>query len=350
MPINKIEITDKTILKTIFWILLFAGFFFFRSFILVIFLSVILAAIVNRFAHFLKKIKIPRLVSIIIFYVGFIATMFLLGYLFLPSVVNYIAKILRDLPGLLNSFKTFSPVTSAWYSDFLSYLIQYAQSIDVNATAEQIKAWVLNTSIANTSSIITTVAYFFLTLVIAFYISLNENGIPNFIRLLAPKKYEDYLISLFVRVERKLSSWFLGQMLVAFVVGVVIYLILLAFKIPFALPIAALAAIFELLPFLGITLAAIPAVFFAWNMGGLPLVVFLVLSFFLVSQLSSYLFYPKIVGKFVNMPTVIIIIAVFAGAEIGGFWGALIAIPVTTILMEIVEDYNKLKERRANQV
>lgn len=346
MSINKIEITDKAILKAIFWVLIFVGLYYFRGFILVLFLSVILAAIVNRFASLLKRIKFPRILSIILFYLLFLATLFLISYLFLPGAIKYIGSILTTLPDLLNSFKSFTPVSSVWYSNFLSYLSEYIQSIDVNLVAEQIKSWILNTSIANTSSIITTIVYFFLTLVIAFYISLNENGIPNFIRLLSPKKYEDYLISLFIRVERKLSSWFLGQLLVAFVVGLIIYIILLFFRIPFPLPIAALAALFELLPFLGITLAAIPAVFFAWNIGGLPLVTLIVFSFFLVSQLSSYLFYPKIVGKFVNMPTVIIIIAVFAGAEIAGFWGALVSIPVTTILMEIVSDYNKLKTRQ----
>lgn len=340
---RRIEITSRTILKIILGVLAMAGLFYFRSFVLIIFLSVILAAIVNRFAHILKKIKIPRIVSIILFYLLFLSFLFLIVYFFLPSVVIYLGNTLDTLPDLLNTFKAFTPVSSAWYSNFLTYLIDQVQAIDVNSVAEQIKAWILNTSIANSSSIITSVVYFFITLVIAFYISLSENGIPTFIRMISPKKYEDYLISLFIRVERKLSSWFIGQMLVALLVALVIYIILLVFKIPYPLPIAALAALFELLPFLGITLAAIPAVFFAWNIGGMSLVVLIILSFFLVSQLSSYLFYPKIVGKFVNMPTVIVIIAVFAGAEMAGFWGALIAIPVTTVLMEIVSDYNKFK-------
>lgn len=344
MPTSKIDITDKTILRVIFWVLFFVALFYFKSVVLVLFFSVLLASIVNRFASVLKKIKIPRVISIILFYLLSLALIVFVGYSFIPAGVKYAGSILNSLPDLLNSFKAFSPVPSAWYANFLSYLTDFVQSIDMNQLSNQIKDQMFNISVANSSSFIITAAHIFITIVVSFYISLSENGVQNFIRIVTPKKYEDYMVALFDRVDKKMSSWFLGQILVAFIVAVSIYIVLLAFKIPFALPIAFLAALFELLPLLGTTLAAIPALFFAWNMGGISLAILIIIAFFLISQLSSYFFYPKIIGKFINMPTVIIIIAVFAGAEVGGFWGALIAIPITTILMEILIDYNELKK------
>lgn len=348
MPINKIEITDKTILRTIFWVLLFVAFFYFRSIVLVLFFSVLLASIVNRFASVLKRIKIPRVVSIVLFYLFSLGLIIFVGYSFLPAGVKYSGSILSSLPDLLNSFKAYSPVPSTWYGDFLSYLSNSVQAIDVNELSSQIKDWIFNTSVANSSSFIITLVHIFITVVVSFYISLSEEGVQNFLRLVTPKKYEEYIITLFERVDKKMSSWFLGQILVAFIVALTIYIVLLAFKIPFALPIAFLAGVFELLPLLGTMLAAVPALFFAWNMGGLSLAILILIAFFLISQLSSYFFYPKIVGKFINMPTVVIIIAIFAGAEIGGFWGALIAIPLTTIIMEILSDFNEYKKLDKN--
>ncbi|MEA4910842.1 hypothetical protein SDC9_21650 [bioreactor metagenome] len=348
MPINKIEITDKTILRTIFWVLLFVALFYFRSIVLVLFFSVLLASIVNRFASVLKRIKIPRVVSIVLFYLFSLGLIIFVGYSFLPAGVKYAGSILSSLPDLLNSFKAYSPVPSTWYGDFLSYLSNSVQAIDVNELSSQIKDWIFNTSVANSSSFIITLVHIFITVVVSFYISLSEEGVQNFLRLVTPKKYEEYIITLFERVDKKMSSWFLGQILVAFIVALTIYIVLLAFKIPFALPIAFLAGVFELLPLLGTMLAAVPALFFAWNMGGLSLAILILIAFFLISQLSSYFFYPKIVGKFINMPTVVIIIAIFAGAEIGGFWGALIAIPLTTIIMEILSDFNEYKKLDKN--
>lgn len=344
MPTNKIEITDKTILKTIFWVLLFVALFYFKSVVLVLFFSVLIASIVNRFAILLKRIRIPRTVSVILAYLITFGLLILIVYSFLPAGVRYAGSILNSLPDLLNSFKAFTPISSAWYSNFLAYLIESVQAIDVNELAGQIKGWILNVSIAGSSSVIVTIVHFFVATIVSFYIALSENGVQNFIRLVTPKKYEEYMVGLFDRVDRKMSSWFLGQILVAFIVALAIYIVLLAFKIPFALPIAFLAGIFELLPLLGTTLAAIPAIFFAWNIGGFSLAILILIAFFLISQLSSYFFYPKILGKFVNMPTVVIIIAMFIGAEVGGFWGALIAIPLTTILLEILADFNEFKK------
>jgi predicted PurR-regulated permease PerM len=65
-----------------------------------------------------------------------------------------------------------------------------------------------------------------------------------------------------------------------------------------------------------------------------------------ISQISSYILYPKIVGKFVGIPTVVIIIAVVVGAEVAGFWGVLISIPVATIVVELLQDFKKLKEEQ----
>lgn len=345
MSINKIEISDKTIVRSIVWVLFFYALFYFKSLILVLFLSVVLASISNRFATLLKKIKVPRYLSVIFFYLFSLSFLFFIIYNFLPSSIRYVGNVINTLPELLNSFKNLNLTSSAWYSNFLSYLINYVSSIDVNLLSEKIRSWILNTSIASSGSAINIIANFFMTIIISFYISMSQDGVQNFIRLVTPKKYEEYMISLFARVERKISSWFLGQVIVAFIVGLVIYILLLLFKIPFALPIAFLAFVFEILPILGTTIASIPAVFFAWNIGGLSLSLIILLSFFLISQISSYFLYPKIVGKFVGFPTVVILIAIFIGATMGGFWGALVAIPVSTIVMEILEDLKVLKEK-----
>ena len=344
MSSNKIEISDNTIVRSILWIIFFFALFYFKSIVLVLFLSVVMASVVNRFASVLKKIKIPRYISIVSFYLIFLGFIFFVVYNFFPASLKYIGTSISSLPALLDSFKTFSPSSSAWYSNFLSYLVDYAKAIDPNLLSEKIKSWLFNTSIANSTSIVTIVSDFFMMLIISFYISFSETGIQNFIRLISPKKYEDYMISLFARVERKISSWFLGQILVAFIIALCIYIMLLLFRIPFALPISFLAFIFEIFPILGTAVSSIPALFFAWNMGGITLAFLVFISFLLISQISSHFLYPKIVGKFVGIPTVVIIIAVFIGFEMGGFWGALIAIPVASIIVEILEDIKALKD------
>ena len=67
-------------------------------------------------------------------------------------------------------------------------------------------------------------------------------------------------------------------------------------------------------------------------------------SILIISQICSYVIYPKIVGKLAGIPTIMTIVSIVMGAILAGFWGALIAIPVSAIIMEILSDYKKRKE------
>lgn len=346
MLTNKIEFSDKSIIKVILWGVLFYLVYYFRSLVLVLFIAIIIASIVNRFVSLLKRIKIPRLPAVIIFYASFLFLVFLFIYNFLPSTVSYLGDNLKELPSLLNYFKSVNTDSYYWYSNFLSYLVDTLKTVNTDVLVGNVRSWIFNTSIASSSLLINTMVNFVLTIIISFYIALSEKGVHNFLRLVSPKKHEDYIDGLFDRVQRKISGWFFGQVLVAFIVSIMVLAVLLICGIPFAIPIAIIAFVFELMPVVGVTMSSIPALFFAWNIGGPSLALIVLISFFLISQISSYFLYPKIIGKFVGIPTVLVIIALFIGVEVAGFLGALIAIPVATIAMELLEDFKKLKENQ----
>jgi predicted PurR-regulated permease PerM len=347
MALNKVELSSRSIVKAILWVLIFYGLYYFKSLIFVLFISVIMASVADRIAVFTKKkIKLPRALSISILYLLFVGITFLVLYTFIPTLVNYLAETIKELPRLLDSFKSIHTNSDSWYSNFLSYIINAANNVDTNALILNTKNWVFKTSVASSASIFNFVLNFVLTFVISFYIALSEKGVSNFLRLISPKKYEDYIVSLFERTQKKISGWFFGQILVAFIVAVLVYIVLLILNIPFALYIALLAFVFEIMPIAGVTTSSIPALFFAWNIGGYYLMLITLICFLVISQISSYILYPKIVGKFVGIPTVVIIIAVVVGAEVAGFWGVLISIPVATIVVELLQDFKKLKEEQ----
>ncbi|MEI6352738.1 MAG: AI-2E family transporter [Candidatus Nomurabacteria bacterium] len=342
----KIELSARSIIKIILLVVLFYALYYFRALILILFLAIVIASVVNRFANLLGKVKIPRVVSVVIFYLVFLSFLFLVLYNFLPAVVSYIGMTIQELPNTLNYFKSLHTESSFWYSNFLSYSVEALKNINTNTIVFNIHNWLINTSVANTTMLFSTIVNFILTIVISIYISVSDKGVHNFLRLVSPKKYEDYVEDLFDRVQKKISGWFFGQVFVAFIISILFFIILTVCQVPFALPIAFLAFICELMPLVGVTIASIPALFFAWNVGGFSLAFAVLISIFAVSQISSYFLYPKIIGKFVGIPTVVVIIALFIGVEAAGFWGALIAIPVATIAMELLEDFKKLKENQ----
>lgn len=346
MP-TKIDISDKSIIKVILWILFFYGLYYFRSIVFVLFLSVIIASVVDRLVGFLRRFNIPRAVTVVVFYLLSLFLIFILFYFFLPSTIEYISTTLKKLPEFLNNLDSIKYSSIKFLdSNKLSSFSSFVNNLDTNQLVKLTQDKILSMGgiISTTSSFIGFMINFVLTLVISFYISINEKGVHNFLRLVSPRRYENYVESLVERSQRKISNWFIGQIISAICVSVLVYITLIILHIPFAFSISILAFLFELLPILGIVSASIPALFFAWNVGGVYLMFITLICFFVISQISSYFIYPKIVGKLAGVPTIMIIVSVIMGAMVAGFWGALIAIPVSTIIMEILEDYKKRKE------
>ena len=97
----------------------------------------------------------------------------------------------------------------------------------------------------------------------SFYFSIQEKGIEDFLRIIIPIQYEDYVVDLWERSRRKIALWMKGQVVLGFVVAVLTYLTLSLLGIEYALLLSIIAGIMELVPY-GILVALIPAFGFSY--------------------------------------------------------------------------------------
>jgi predicted PurR-regulated permease PerM len=125
-----------------------------------------------------------------------------------------------------------------------------------------------------------------------------------------------------------------------FFVGLATYIGLLIIGIPFALPLAILAGLFEIVPFLGPIVASVPAIII--GLGISPLTGLGVAAMaFLINQLENYLLVPKIMEKSVGISPLIILIALTIGARLAGIIGIIISVPFVITLQVLVSEYLK---------
>ena len=135
-----------------------------------------------------------------------------------------------------------------------------------------------------------------------------------------------------------------GQFVLGLIVGVLIYLGLTILGVQYSLLLAILAAIFELIPF-GLILAAIPAIVLAFLQD--PTLGFWVIVFYVVvQQLENNILVPIVMGKTIGLNPVVVILALLVGANLAGIAGMIIAVPVATIIVEVLDDMAKKKESR----
>jgi predicted PurR-regulated permease PerM len=120
--------------------------------------------------------------------------------------------------------------------------------------------------------------------------------------------------------------------------------------VPNALVLALIAGVFELIPVFGPILAAVPAVGFGLLQGGVSQALFITGLYVIIQQFESQLIHPLVVKKIVGIPALVAILALIVGAQVAGFLGVLISVPVTAAIMEYINDVEKRKLKEMKEL
>jgi predicted PurR-regulated permease PerM len=179
---------------------------------------------------------------------------------------------------------------------------------------------------------------FIMILVFSFYFAIQERGIEDFLRVVTPKEHEPYVLGLWDRSKKKIGLWLQGQLLLGVIVGVLVFLLLSILGVKHALVLAVVAAVFELIPVFGPTLAAAPAVMVAFVDGGVTLGLLVIGAYVIIQQFENHLIYPLVVTKVVGVPPLLVILALIIGGKLAGFLGIVLSAPIAAILQEVFND------------
>jgi predicted PurR-regulated permease PerM len=330
--VTTVNISSVTILKVlaiglILWFLIAI-----REILLLFLISVIISSAIDPLADYLYKKRIPRGFSVLIVYA-----------LFLSIVAMVIALL---VPPITEQFQAISQ--SDFYDNFTSRvggLRESLQKLGVDETVTQnvqkLASSISETLFSLTRNIFTGFVSVVTVLVVSFYLSAEENGTKNFIKHLVPFKNQGYVNRLVTKIQRKIGSWVLGQLILSFVIFGVTYAGLLILKVDYALVLALIAGLLEIVPYIGPIIAVIPAAFFAFIQNP-PLVLAVIILYIIIQQLENHLLVPMIMSRSVGLNPVLVILGVLIGGSLGSWVGAVIAIPLISAIQVFVNDvFNK---------
>lgn len=339
----QINIATGTIIKVLFWISVFAGLFYVNDFVIALFVAVVLASAAEMPVKALTKIGVPRVLAVITLFLTLIVGVVSVALIFIPPMADDVARFIKTLPQILDSVRIFGK--DMGFKDLSVAISELSRDISKGQILTIFKNAIFGTSgfFATTSVVLQGIVNFILTFVLAFYLTLEENGVRNFLRLVVPKSQEAYIEDLWTRAQKKIGLWMQGQVLLSLLVSLLVYVPSLLLGIPYAALLAVLAFVGELIPMVGLTLAMVPALFLAWTHGGVHLLWVTAVIYFAISQIESHILYPRVMSKMVGVPSVVVIIAIVVGAKIAGIWGVLLSVPVASILMELAHDIDKRK-------
>ncbi len=341
----KIEINFQTIAKTIFFILALAGLYLVRGTVATVLFAIVVASAVDPAARWFEKRKIPRVLAVIFIYLVFFLFLVATFYLVIPNLLSEVTSLANKAPVYFESPESWQNLFGLIPSlpgSISSLLVEFFKNLQ--AQFEDVAFGFLHA----TAGIFGGVMSFVLVVVLSFYLSVQRNGLEEFISIIAPLKYEKYILYLWQRSQRKIGLWLQGQILLAVLVGMMVFLSLTVLRIDYALSLALLAAVFELIPIFGPILSAIPAVGVAFLQSPTMALVVVILYVF-IQQFESHLIYPLVVRKILGIQPIITILALIIGWQVGGFFGILLSMPIAVTFKEILDDMDVRKRAPTNQ-
>lgn len=329
-----ISINFETIVKTTLFLLLLWVLFVLKNVVLVVLTAIVIASAMEPAVTWFVRHRIPRVFSVLVVYALLVVALALLLYAFFPVLLEEVSGLLATVPSYTETLG--SPGSfGALLGDSSVSLYSVVQELrSAFATAS---GGVLQT----VSLVFGGLAGFILVIVFSFYFSVQETGVDDFLRIVTSTKYEQKVISLWKRSQIKIGLWMQGQLLLGVIVGVLVYLGLTILGVPYALLLALLAALFELIPVFGPILSAIPALIIAFTTGGTTLGLLVIGLYLIIQQFENHLIYPLVVTKVVGVPPLLVILALIVGAQLAGFLGVILSVPAAAVIQELVADIEK---------
>jgi predicted PurR-regulated permease PerM len=310
-----------------------------REILVLFFVSILIVTAIDPVVDFLQRKKIPRSVGVSMVYVVLFSIFGLSIAFIIPSVIGQFDDFSKKMPIFLDE-------TGNAFGVLKNFFQAHNIAIDAQQVTDEIRnrlAAVPSTIFFGTVDLVKNFISIIVILVMAFYMTVKEDGIKKFIVSITPEKHREYAAASTDRIEGKISRWVQGQLMLMLIIFVLDFVGLYLIGIPYALALALFAGVMEIIPYGGPIVSAIPGIILGTLIS--PLTGFItLLVYFFVQQFESHIIVPQVMKKAVGLNPVAVILALLVGLKLGGVLGAVLSIPLATVASVFISDFMKKHE------
>ncbi len=306
---KKIEISHRTIIFTVLFILSLRFLYEIRTILLALYIAIILMAALNPIVDRIEKWGLPRWAGILLLYL-------LIFVVFAGPIAGLIPPLVEQTDSLIQTVMDLADRLSAF--GLSSTKIQ-AQLQELSGLPSQI----LKLSVSILSNIASVIG----VLIMAFYLLMERANLEEFLLYLFGQNGKDRANSVIDKLERRLGGWVRTQFLLMTIIGVFSYIGFRILNLNFALPLAIIAGLLEILLYVGPVIAALLALIVGLLQSPLIGLMAFIWSE-IVQQLESNFLVPMLIKKALGVNPLITIVALAIGFKLGGVAGAILSLPV----------------------
>jgi predicted PurR-regulated permease PerM len=324
----------------------------------------LVAYVLNPVVDLLGRARIGRGLAVTIVFL-LVAQALVMGSVLLSQVVAETARFVNLLPAALaNLGETLGGVTG-WIGrlgESLPDVLQERFGIDAGGeefstqVQVQVTAWLTAAAqsltrflerivaegpqflLAGATSIVSGAFQVVLIAIASVYILYDYPRLGRNLRRFVPVRYRGLYADLSVKADRAIGGYLRGQVLIAIVLGFMLWIGLTLIGVPLATAISVLAAVFNVVPYLGPIVGTIPAVLLGFTVS--PLTALLALLVFVAAnQIEGHVLGPMILAKSTDLHPLTVLVSILVGVGFLGLLGALLAVPVVALTKVVVEEY-----------
>ncbi len=300
-----------------------------RSVIVLIVVALFLAIGLNPVTEWLVSRGMRRGFAILIVFVGVIGAFVGFGFAVVPPVIEQTHAFIKELPDLLSDLRRNRTIRQL---DDDYGVIERAQTyVESGDLGTRLFGGIVGVGRIVLSAVFSAFSLLIMTL----YFLAALPSMKRQAYRLVPATRRERVTLLSDEVINRIGGFISGALTVAFIAGFTSYVFLLIMGLPYALALAVFVAIFDLIPLVGATIAAVVVSLLGFTQSvtvGIVCVAFYVGY----QQFENYVVYPRVMRRAVDVPAPVTVVAVLLGGALLGVVGALLAIPIAAAVLLVL--------------
>ena len=289
--------------------------------------------------------KIIRTVSIVLSIFTFVLVIGLLLGLIIPQLVKIMFSIMYTNPGDIK--KIIESIGKNNIVDKIADIMNIdINNIDISGYVTKLIHSVMSSVgnilmgvISKISGFFNTVISVFMAVVFALYILVDKERIAvqgdKLLRAFLPSK-RDTIIDVLSIFNKSFRNYFISQIKEAIILGVLLYIVMLIARLPYASSISILVGVTALIPVIGAYAGLFIGALMIITKSFSSMLIFIIVHT-VVQQFENNIIYPRVVGSSVGLPGMWVIVAVALGGSLFGIFGVFVAVPVAASLYFILK-------------
>jgi predicted PurR-regulated permease PerM len=296
--------------------------------------AIFLAYVIFPLVHWLAR-RMPVIVAILIVYLVVVIVLALIIVFMVPPLIADTATFVRTVPKMIVEvsrdiadprnplFAWLPQPVRAYVATLPAELVAFTERYAFDAI-HQIATYLV--------SAVALVATLIVVPILTAYMLLDQENLVRVFLGFFPTRVRPKAKAVLFDLDLVLGGFIRGQMIDAVIVGVMMFVVLTIFRVPYAYLIAVFSGVFQVIPYLGAVVAFFPAVTLALIYNGDGNALAVAIAVVAVHQLDGNVIAPRIMRDSVGLSPLWVIISVLAFTELFGFPGTFVAVPVAAMI------------------